>query len=169
MCTVFAWCDSSLYIDVCIYMCRHMQAKQGHTHYVRVRKNAFSKNKGRCRDGAVCTCKVWQNHLAENRRNKEEGQSMQKGGQPAAVHAKPRPLTFADFEYIYTIPTSGNILPRLLATTAQPFRLFSFPFAPTGTALQFTHLSALLTVLYLPFPQGLSLQIACYPIYFAVL
>ena len=33
-------------------------------------------------------------------------------GQP--VHAKPRSLTFADFEYISTIPTSGNILPCLL-------------------------------------------------------
>ena len=33
------------------------------------------------------------------------------GGQP--VHAKPRSLTFVDFEYICTIPTSGNILPRL--------------------------------------------------------
>ena len=31
-----------------------------------------------------------------------------RGGQP--VHAKPRSLTFADFEYICTIPTSGNIL-----------------------------------------------------------
>ena len=92
----------------------------------RVRKNVFSKNKGRCRNDC------------------------------------------ADCENICTIPTSGNILPCLLATTAQPFWLFSFPFAPTGTALQFTHLSALLTVLYLPFPQSLSLQIACYPIYFAV-
>ena len=34
------------------------------------------------------------------------------GNQP--VHAKPRSLTFADFEYICTIPTSGNILPHLL-------------------------------------------------------
>ena len=31
----------------------------------RVCKNVSSKNKGRCRDGAVSTCKVWQNHLAE--------------------------------------------------------------------------------------------------------
>ena len=37
-------------------------------------------------------------------------------GQP--VHAKPRSLTFADFEYIRTIPTSGNILLRLLLVTA---------------------------------------------------
>ena len=68
------------------------------------------------------------------------------GGQP--VHTKPRSLTFADFEYICTIPTSGNILPCLLATTAQPFRLFSFPFAPTGTALQFIHLAALLCSIF---------------------
>ena len=33
------------------------------------------------------------------------------GGQP--VHAKPRSLTFTDFEYICTIPTSGNILLHL--------------------------------------------------------
>ena len=37
-------------------------------------------------------------------------------GQP--VHAEPRSLTFADFEYICTIPTSGNILPCLLLVTA---------------------------------------------------
>ena len=38
-------------------------------------------------------------------------------GQP--VHAKPRSLTFADFEYIQcTIPTSGNILLHLLLVAA---------------------------------------------------
>ena len=52
------------------------------------------------------------NHLVENRRNKEEGQSMQRGGQP--VHTKPMTLTFGDFEYICTIPTSGNILLHFL-------------------------------------------------------
>ena len=51
----------------------------------------------------------------KNRRNKEEAGPCNKGGQP--IHAKPRPLTFADFEYICTIPTSGNFLPCLLANT----------------------------------------------------
>ena len=37
--------------------------------------------------------------------------SMQQGG--GLVHAKPRPLTCADFDYIFTIPTSANILPCL--------------------------------------------------------
>ena len=46
----------------------------------------------------------------KNRRNKEEGRSMQRRG---PVHAKPRSLTCADFEYFFTIPTSANILPRL--------------------------------------------------------
>ena len=81
-------------------------------------KNVSSKNKGRCKDGAVRTCKVWQNHLAENRSNKEEGRSMQRGGgggswsmqQGGPVHTKPRSLTCADFEYVFTIPTSANIL-----------------------------------------------------------
>ena len=34
--------------------------------------------------------------------------SMQQGGGP--VHTKPRSLTCADFEYVFTIPTSANIL-----------------------------------------------------------
>ena len=35
---------------------------------------------------------------------------MQQGG---LVNAKPRSLTCADFEYVFTIPTSANILPLL--------------------------------------------------------
>ena len=42
----------------------HREAIQYIT-YIRVCKNASSKSKGRCRDGAVRTCKVWQNHLAK--------------------------------------------------------------------------------------------------------
>ena len=45
---------------------------------------------------------------------------MQDGGQPSRsmqqgglVHAKPRSLTCADFEYVFTIPTSAYILPCL--------------------------------------------------------
>ena len=58
-------------------------------------------------------------------RNKE-GRSMQQEGpvhtkrgasrsmqQEGLVHAKLRSLTCADFEYVFTIPTSANILPRL--------------------------------------------------------
>ena len=37
--------------------------------------------------------------------------SMQQGGGP--VHAKPRSLTCTDFEYVFIIPTSANILPYL--------------------------------------------------------
>ena len=70
---------------------------------------------------------------------------MQRGDQP--VHAKLRSLTFSDFEYICTIPKSGIILP-CFPIAAQPFRLFSFPFTPTGTALQFAHLSALLCAIF---------------------
>ena len=57
---------------------------------------------------------------------------MQQGG---PVHAKPRSLTCADFEYVFTIP---YICQHFAAppTTACPFQLFSFPFTPTGTALQ---------------------------------
>ena len=69
-------------------------------------------------------------------------QSMQQGG---PVHAKPRSLTCADFEYVFTIPTSANFAAP--PPTACPFQLFSFSFTPTGTALQFPHLSALLHVL----------------------
>ena len=78
----------------------------------RVCKNVSSKNKGRCRDGAVFTCKVWQTTWRKYRRNREEGRSMQQGGGP--VHGKPRSLSCADFEYVFTIPTSANILLRLL-------------------------------------------------------
>ena len=42
--------------------CNLHSIKSGET---RVCKNVSSINKSRCRDGAVCTCKVWQNHLAE--------------------------------------------------------------------------------------------------------
>ena len=80
------------------------------------------------------------------------------GGQP--VHAKPRSLTFADFEFICTISTSGNILLHLLATTAQPFWLFSFPFAPTSIALPFTHLSALLCSIF-PFHKVYPCKLNC--------
>ena len=50
------------------------------------------------------------------RRNKEEGQSMQRGGGSRSmqqgggpVYAKPRSLTCTDFEYVFTILTSANI------------------------------------------------------------
>ena len=55
-----------------------------------------------------CVSRAQQTTWRKNRRNKEEGRSMQRRGQ--LVHAKPRSLTFANFEYICTIPTSGNIL-----------------------------------------------------------
>ena len=55
----------------------------------------------------------------KNHSNKEEGRSMQREGggggswsmqQGGPVHTKPRSLTCADFEYVFTIPTSANIL-----------------------------------------------------------
>ena len=59
-------------------------------------KIASSKNKGRCRDGAVRTCKVGQNHMTEKPQEQGGGPvhakrgvswSMQQGGGP--VHANP--------------------------------------------------------------------------------
>ena len=43
--------------------------------------------------------------------------SMQQRG---LVHAKPRSLTCADFEYVFTIPTSAYILPLLLPSPVSP-------------------------------------------------
>ena len=47
---------------------------------------------------------------------RRRGGPCKEGAQP--VHAKPRSIRFADFEYICTIPTSGNILLRFLLVTA---------------------------------------------------
>ena len=58
-------------------MCNLHSIKSGET---RVCKNVSSKNKGRCRDGAVCTCKYGKTTWRKNRRNKEEGRSMQRRG-----------------------------------------------------------------------------------------
>ena len=72
----------------------------------RVCKNVSSKNKGRCRDGAVCLKGIAPG--AKTVGTRRRAGPCKEGGQP--VHAKPRSLTFANFEYICTIPTSGNIL-----------------------------------------------------------
>ena len=63
------------------------------------------------------------------------------------VHAKPRSLTCVDFEYVFTIPTSANILLRLLLLRAHSSSSASPLHPQVYTALQFSHLSALLHVL----------------------
>ena len=65
----------------------------------------------------------------KNRRNKEEHWSMQREGasrsmqQGGPVHAKPRSLTCADFEYVFTIPTSCMDRPSLLHGPTGPLSL----------------------------------------------
>ena len=51
------------------------------------------------------------------------GRSMQQGGGP--VHVKPRSLTCADFEYVFTIPISANILLHLLLLHALQLPLYT--------------------------------------------
>ena len=79
--------------------------------------------KTRADAGMVRTCKVYMAKPpgGKKRMNKEEDQSMQQGG--GLVHAKPRSLTCADFEYNFTIPTSANILPHLRSSLL-PFPVF---------------------------------------------
>ena len=50
-------------------------------HYVRMCNNVSSKNKFRCRDGAVCVpARYGKTTWRKNCWNKEEGRSMQRGG-----------------------------------------------------------------------------------------
>ena len=69
----------------------------------------------------------------KNRRNKEEGRSMQRGG-PAC----PRKTQATDFEYICTIPTSGNILLRLviLLPSGSPISPPAYCYAIVSVQLQ---------------------------------
>ena len=90
--------------------------------------------KGRCRDGAVCTCKV----------KPPDGKTV--GTRRRLVHAKPRSLTCADFEYVFTIPTSANILLRLLLLHAHSSSSAS-PLHPQVQPYKYRHFSALLHVL----------------------